>query len=246
MGSLGKELKKAASEAKIKDISDKENRITLLKESIESDKVSNDSILMNHTRQTMLEYLCRYPCSYLSTISRDLNISTVTATWHLKKLINGNFISKKKLKGITVYYPKGMIRYTDIGTLALLNTHSIKFVFSLIIRNPGITQKELSSLSKSVYQTIISHTNRMEKADLIYSIKDGIYKRYYPTEEIKELEDYYKKVEKRFESNLINKMRKDGIKPKIISKRKGKGNIEINSGLKTENIKIFFAPDLPT
>lgn len=242
MGKLGKELRKATIQAKLR----LQRKTHTLEYSLNNKYGKGHAILMHPTRQMILEYLCKYPCSYLSAISKYLNISPVTASWHLKKMVSANILSVKKQGGTTIFFPKGMIRYEDIKKIALINTPSIKDIFSQIINNPGITQKELASLSNTVYQTIISHTKRLEKAHLIYSVKDGIYKRYYPTKTIKELEKYYKGIARRFENQLIEKLKKDGVNPKIISKRKWRGKIQISSGISTEELKVFFAPIFPT
>lgn len=243
MGTLGKELRKAAKDAK--KIKFGEKKSYGLSPTPKKMNDRNDSILMHPTRQLILEYLSRYPCSYLSAISKDLQLSTVTASWHLKKMVSANFLSEKKFKGMTIFFPKGMIRNSDIRTMALINTPTVRDVLSLIINYPGITQKELAESAKTVYQTIISHANRLVKEQLIYTIRDGIFKRYYPTETIKELESYYIKIENSFEKKLIERMRKDGVNPKLVSKRKGKGNIQIHAGYKTDQLKVSFTPIFP-
>lgn len=56
-----------------------------------------ESVLMNQTRQLILQYLCKYPCSRLEALSKDLELSMPTVKWHLEKMIDSNFISLKKL-----------------------------------------------------------------------------------------------------------------------------------------------------
>jgi len=99
--------------------------------------------MMNPIRREVFQYLCRYPCSTISKISRDLNRSIHTVEWHLKRLIEDKYILAGRESNNTVYYPIGCLESKDLPVLAALNIHRVRDMFLYILENPGSTQREI-------------------------------------------------------------------------------------------------------
>ena len=50
------------------------------------------SVLMNSNRRRIFQFLCFRPCSNISTISTELKVSRVTVTWHVKALMEADYL----------------------------------------------------------------------------------------------------------------------------------------------------------
>ncbi len=174
------------------------------------------SLLMNPVRRELFRYLCEFPCNHLSGISRGLGITPPTTTWHLKKLIDRDLIASKKLNGKTIFFPSNMIEEDDIRILSLINDEKVKQIFLTIRENPGMTQKDISLNLKLQHQSVLWYTLKLEKVELISTIEDGKFKRYYPTNLLSELRDSHLSKLRAFREWLIKALKYDGIDPEVI------------------------------
>ena len=228
VGKLGKGLKKAAS---------------LPEEFVNvPERKGGVSLLMHETRRGIFQYVCRHPCAYLSAISRDLNTSAATASWHLKKLTQNELIAKKKVGALSIFYPMDMLRPRDIELLTLLNYEGMKEIFSTIARSPGITQKEIANLLHVSYRTIMMQAAKLEKEDVIVSVKDGKYKRYYPTNLIKEMEESYRKWQRHFKEHILKILKNDCLTPKVVLSTDKEIIIQITPGREDAVLKLYTSP----
>jgi DNA-binding MarR family transcriptional regulator len=174
------------------------------------------SLLMNPVRREIFRYLCEYPCNHLSGISRDLGITPPSTSWHLKKMIERDLITTKKIHGKTIFYPVNMIEEDDIEILALINDEKVKNIFLTIINNPGSSQKDISDQLEIQHQTVIWFTQKLEIAGLISILEDGKYRRYYPTNKLSELSETHITKMKAFREWVIKMFKYDGIDPEVI------------------------------
>ena len=120
------------------------------------------SILMNLTRQKLFRYLCEYPCSTLSTIARDIQLSPPSAIWHLKLLLERDLISHLKHGGQRIFFPQEMVNQDSIILLSLLANEKIRRIYNGIIDIPGIKQSELTQELGFSHQSINSFTKKLE------------------------------------------------------------------------------------
>lgn len=229
-GKLGKGLKKAAS---------------LPEEFVEvPERKGGVSLLMHETRRKIFQYICQHPCTYLSMISRDLNTSAATASWHLKKLKQNNLIAQKKVGALSIFYPVDMLRNSDIEVLTLLNYEGMREIFSSIAKSPGITQKEIASLLNVSYRTIMMQANKLENNSIIISVKDGKFKRYYPTNLIKDSEASYRKWQRHFKEHILKILKNDCLTPKVVLSTDKEIIIQITPGRKDAVLKLYTSPYL--
>jgi predicted transcriptional regulator len=132
-----------------------------------SEEFIKKTLTMNPRRQEILQYLCRYPCSRLSKIARDLDISNAATKWHLISLADSDFITLQKVKGETVYYPTNMVDKKDIGIFSAMNHERATPILRRIIANSGISQKNLKDEVQLNQRTVVRHTTELENAGLI-------------------------------------------------------------------------------
>lgn len=228
LGKLGKGLKKAAS---------------LPEEFIEvPERKGGVSLLMHKTRREIFQYICQNPCAYLSQISRDLNTSAATASWHLKKLTSNNLIAQKKVGALSIFYPLDMLRPKDIEILTILNYEGMREIFSEIAKNPGITQKEIAHQLNVSYRTIMMQASKLEKEEIIVSVKDGKFKRYYPTNLIRDLEASYRKWKRHFKEHILKILKNDCLTPKVLLSTDKELIIQITPGRKDAVLKLYTSP----
>jgi DNA-binding MarR family transcriptional regulator len=200
------------------------------------------SLLMNPTRQMIFKYLCEYPCSTLSTIAHDIQLTPPSTSWHLKLLSERKLIVESKLGGQKVYYPQEMIDQKVIPLLSLLANPKIKDIFVNVLESPGIRQKELIELLNLSHQSVNTFSQRLANEDLISVLRDGKFTRYYPTKKLNELENAQRKKLKEFRKWVIKAFKFDGVNPKLIRVTDRQLFLQITSGKDIKSFKLSVNP----
>ena len=212
----------------------------VLKEDMRIERES--TVLMNPTRLQMYQYLCRYPCSYLSEIARSMKVSAPTVKWHLDKLCSGGLIQTFRVAGKNVYYPTEMIGPSEIPILALMNRPQARRIYLQINREPGLTQKELSQHLDVKHQVIIWHTNRLHELGLISTVTDGRFIRYFPTDSLKKHMEEHMKRSKTFRESLLRTFSYDGVSPRIVRSSPRTITVQITMGTRRKSITLDTSP----
>ncbi len=218
-------------------ISPGEDRILNVEE-----KVSGETILMNPQRQMILQYLSKYPCNHMNGIVRDLGLSYPTVKWHIDLLVRQEFVSYKIVGNKNVYFPYNMIAEKDIELFTFLNKDKARILYLTLVKRPGLTQKEICKISNMSNRTVISYLNDLEKYEFIKVRKDGIFRKYYPTNLINELMDSYRDRLNSFRKDLKRKLIKDGLNPVIVRAQDSQLQIQIGDLKDNSILKIFANP----
>jgi len=200
------------------------------------------SLLMNPTRQKIYRYLCEYPCSSLSTLSHDFEISPASMSWHVKLLIDRKLLAETRQGGRRLFYPFNMIDKKTISVLCLLANPKINNIFVNINGSPGIAQKELADKLGFSHQSIYSFTSRLKGEEMIEIVQDGKYTRYYPSKRLTVLEVSQRKNLKEFKNWVIKAFKYDGVNPKLVRTTDKLIILQITSGAKVESIKLSVNP----
>ncbi len=205
-----------------------------IEEEKEPSKIPEETIkrtlTMNPRRQEILQYLCKYPCSRLSKIARDLDISNAATKWHLGSLAENEFITKHVVGKDTVFYPTNMIDEKDIDLFSAINHEKGLQILRIIMVNSGITQKRLKEESQLNQRTVVRHTAELERLGLVESIQDGKFMRYYATDLLSKMSDEYRKRTSRFRKHMLNILKKDGVNPKVVRSTDKAMHVKITSG----------------
>jgi predicted transcriptional regulator len=217
-----------------------------IEEDKEPPKVSEGAVkttlTMNPRRQEILQYLCRYPCSRLSKIAKELELSTAATKWHLERLVEKDFVTEEDINGNIVFYPTDMIDGNDVLIFAALNHERATPILRSIISKSGIKQKDLYEKVQLNQRTVVRHASELERAGLIESIQDGKFKRYYPTELIKRKEGDYKKRAAKFRRHLLKILKKDGVSPKVVRSTDRALHVKITAGEKKSVLELNTRP----
>jgi DNA-binding MarR family transcriptional regulator len=204
-------------------------------------RIRKQSILMNQSRRAMYEYLCLHPCSLVSTIAKGLNMKESSVRWHLDKLVYQRFVNVQE-NGSTVFYPTRMIDPEHISLFRLMALSKSIDILSLIKSNEGVHQNEIGRELELNIRTVMKYLSDLEDLGLIRSANDGKYKRFYLTEMMDELWDFYRKNSKHFKEYLVQKARQDGLRPKVLLSSPELLKLKLDLG---REIKVLTIPMIP-
>jgi predicted transcriptional regulator len=206
------------------------------------ERITGETILLNQQRQLILQYLSKYPCNHMNGIVRDLDLSYPTVKWHIDLMIKQEFVSYKRIGNKNVFYPYNMIADRDVELFTFLNKDKARILYLLLIKKPGLTQKEICKLSKMSNRTVISYLIELTNYEFIKVQKDGIYRRYYPTNLINDLMDSYRNRMNNFRKDIKRKLIKDGLNPVIIRAQDNLLQIQIGDLKDSYLLKIYANP----
>jgi len=206
------------------------------------ERITGETILLNPQRQLILQYLSKFPCNHMNGIVRDLGLSYPTVKWHIDLLIKQEFVSYKKIGNKNVYFPYNMISDKDIELFTFLNRDKARTLYLLLINEPGLTQKDICKVSNMSNRTVISYLMELTDFGFIKVRKDGIYRKYYPTNLINELMESYRGRMNNFRKDIKRKLIKDGLNPVIVRAQDNLLQIQIGDLKDTSIIKIYANP----
>ena len=141
-----------------------------------------DKVLDNPTRKEIYDYIAKNPGTHLKEISKNLNISTSTVTWHLKVLEKSDLIRSRKVGNKVIFYP-AYLSLNDIPHIILKNETSKK-IFNYLLKNPAHLRKIAKDLNLNV-ETVRYNLRKMETYNLVKSKEDGNRVVYYIDESVK-------------------------------------------------------------
>ena len=206
------------------------------------EEVIKKTLTMNPRRQEILQYLCKYPCSRLSKIARDLDISNAATKWHLGSLAENDFVTKHVVKEDTVFYPTNMIDEKDVVLFSAINHERGIQILRIIMANSGITQKRLKEETQFNQRTVVRHASELERLGLVECIQDGKFMRYYATDLLTKMNDNYRKRTSRFRKHLLNMLKKDGVHPKVVRSTDKTLHVKITAGESKSVLELATQP----
>ena len=211
------------------------------------DESCDRTILMNPTRLKLFTFLCFYPCSNFNRLCGELGLKPPNALWHLRRLNGNRFIEKRNIGRKTAYMPAGMVAADDVGLFALLNStgNNVRDVVSLLQESPGCCATDVSLRLGCSFQTALRVLQRMKKAGMIRSMRDGRFKRYYIAKRLLGRHGFYRKREKSFRSSLLQKIRVDGLAPEIVRIHGGRMALRLASGREKDVVTFNLNPMEP-
>ncbi len=131
-------------------------------------KLKRDNIQDHDIRGRIVVYLDNDPGAHFNKIKKQLDLKNGTAGYHLRVLEKGGFIKSVSDGMYRRFYPHGY----SIPNVHLGNME--KKIVMEIIKNPGISQKRLSTKLKISASTITYHVKDLkEKGIVTYSRKTG-------------------------------------------------------------------------
>ena len=184
----------------------------------------------NANRRDIFSYLCFHPCSHTSLISAALKLSIHTTSWHLRRLENEGYISRARVGKKTVFYPSNMIDSEDINIFEILNNDKAKAIYIAVLDRNGIYQHEICKRIGLKHQAVIWYTRKFESLGLIRSVEDGKFRRYYPTDLLKQKMDKNAVRIKIFRKNLLERFGKEMMSTEVLRATNDKLVVKIAGG----------------
>jgi len=175
-----------------------------------------ESILMSATRQRIFEHLCHYPASRLRPIARGLGMNVTVVQFHLRKMVQHQYLAVGEVAGSSVYYPTDL-RPTeeDIHILAMLAEESRREILKMVVEKPGLTPAELApEIGRSV-AAVRKLTLQMESRGLLAVIVDGRHNRLFPGEGLPKLEKKTRQLLRGMKSRLMRRLARDRLSPEV-------------------------------
>ena len=206
------------------------------------ERIRLSSVLMHPNRRRMFQFLCLHPCSCITDMTTGLSLSRATITWHLKVLVDADYVEAYRSKNRHFFCPKNMIpRGEAMNIAAVLRNPLSGRVLNEIIGQPGSDVKDLGLAiqGRSPFTGIL---RELEQVGLIISVKDGRHLRYYPSGKLEKLRTKETKMMRMFQRSLIQRLEREQLQPEI-SEIKGEGLvISIRFLGQVEDIRMPYNP----
>lgn len=193
----------------------------------DEERAGLESVMMSPVRQNLFAFLCRYPGSTLKVISSRIGISQSTASWHLRRLEEASYVTRRRIRNRAIFFPTGLVDIKDSELLELLNRETAKGLLLVVLTRPGLSQRELANTLGLSDQSVQRLVKRMETHDLISRVTDGRYVRFFASDGLKKAKNRNYGREREFRRNVLRKLENDGLEPRIIRQSSSGLMIEI-------------------
>jgi predicted transcriptional regulator len=181
-------------------------------------KKSKD-ILSNGYRRAIFSELTLSPCMNIAEISRRTQINANTVGWHIDRLIKSGYVVERRVGGRRIYFPEGLVLPEEVPLFHALSRVPVRILLTLVFKNPGSSQRELSEKSGMSHQSVSKMMKYLVSSELISSVSDGSHIRYYPTKLLSEKSEGFYNRSKRYAEFLMKKLKESGGRePKIVKK----------------------------
>lgn len=200
------------------------------------------SPLMNQTRQRILELLSDRPCNTMSGIAKEMALSLQNTKWHLNKLVESDYITKKETDTGTIYYPEGLIDPSDVILLSELTRERDRSVYTYISTNPGASQADVSKTLGLDHRKVLRIVMELERLGAIDTVEDGRNKRYFPSDIIQKKVDRYNDRSKDFVKHLTSRLASEGIKTELERSTQQEAIIHLVTRKETRMLRITTNP----
>ena len=178
------------------------------------------SLLMNHTRLEIYLYLQKNPCQHLRGISRALDLSAPTVSWHLKRLVHSNYVETAGSGGKNIFWVTGMINHDDIGRFMAFNNPAFVQILKFAIKSEnGFREKDVVRTAGDEQQLVNLRLKKLVGLDLLKREGVGIRTKYYLSDNIKKMNGHYSAKISHLASSLITVFSADGLRPRTVRKR---------------------------
>jgi DNA-binding MarR family transcriptional regulator len=132
-------------------------------------RIKKEYILDNFTRGRIYGYIEANPGEHFNAIKRALNLKNGSLAYHLRTLEKGEFITAKRDRGYTRFYPKSMkLPKKNIRELIPVQRN----IMEIVNENPGISQREIGDKLDISYQLVHYHVKVLQGSEYLFLKKD--------------------------------------------------------------------------
>lgn len=174
-------------------------------------------LLMHPVRRNIYRIVSESPGSYFFEIASALELPHGTVSWHLKKLETSGLIGTMRFAGRRVFFSEAL-RSEDVEkAFVVLKSKATQNVFTYVLNNNGCYQAQIADALGQHHDTIRHHVQRLKKAKLIASIKQGRTVRYTLGEVGKMiLNSNTEIISKAYVEHLFSRLKEECLTPEVI------------------------------
>lgn len=198
-----------------------------------------ESLLMHPQRRELFRLLCARPCATVGELAREAGLSSNAVRWHLERLAAANLIVRGPP---ATYYAVGFIDPKDGPLFRVLAEAGARHAFRAILEAPGTTQHELCAALGVSRQSVFKSTSVLERHGLATSIRDGRFRRYYPTELLAVRREAHRVRAKAFSDALVKRLEANGLTPKVLRSTDRELLVRIARGKSAEVLDLPLDP----
>ena len=141
-------------------------------------RVEGPQLLHHEARATILDVLKRDPGLSFQEVQDHVGLAPGTTKWHLDKLQRSRFLSSTRDGRHTRYYPTGLDPKIVKAIVAIRDPSRLALV-RMVLRNPGISQGDLTRSTGLAQSTVSHHISRLIDDRILEKVKDGRTARYF-------------------------------------------------------------------
>ncbi|MDP6155005.1 MAG: winged helix-turn-helix transcriptional regulator [Candidatus Thermoplasmatota archaeon] len=131
-------------------------------------KMMREDILSHATREKVYHFVKNHPGEHYRSILESLELKNGTLSYHLKTLEKREFIVSKKDGPYRRFYLHGSPSKQKVYINGLR-----KKLYDFILKNPGLSQKEIAKMMKCTSPTVNYHVNNMVNQGLVDITRKG-------------------------------------------------------------------------
>ncbi|MEW5937490.1 MAG: helix-turn-helix domain-containing protein [Candidatus Thermoplasmatota archaeon] len=137
--------------------------------------------VLSPRRLRIISALTHYPGLGTSAIARVLGIEPHSAKWHLKILEVHGLVSRLSSAREGFVVP-GHLRKEDEGAIPILSNPVGRRLYLAVVDGQGMTTGELAAVTGLSRQRAAAVLAALVKEELLYTLRDGRYTRYFQSE----------------------------------------------------------------
>ncbi len=139
---------------------------------VEGSKLVRKDILKNSKRKVIYDFVLKYPGSHFIKILEGTSFSNHVVTWHLKSLVEFEFLKKENFDNREIYFSSN-ISSKDAKLMYFIRKKRTKKIIQYLRDNDhGVSKTELANSLKMHMNTISKYIDLMEGFNLITKIND--------------------------------------------------------------------------
>ena len=126
---------------------------------------------MSDTRGVVREHVEAHPGVYFNELTRDLDIATGQAQYHLRRLRDSGAVDSEALRGRTHYFPTGYDPW-ERRTIALLRRETARSIIVTALEEREPSASDLAEELDVARSTVSWHVSALVDADVAEKVYD--------------------------------------------------------------------------
>jgi predicted transcriptional regulator len=127
---------------------------------------------MNDVREAVRDHVQSQPGVHFSKLTRDLDIATGQAQYHLRRLCKGGGLVKESLRGRTHYFPEGYDAW-ERRVLALLRRETVRQIIAYALEEAEPSAADLAAELDVARSTVSWHLSTLVEAGVAEKVYDS-------------------------------------------------------------------------